>query len=250
MDYSIYLLLLIFLVAVVAGGVDAIAGGGGLVTIPVLLAVGIPPAAAIATNKLGGVAGTLSSTAHFIRIGEINLRHSIIIVPTTFIGAILGGIFLTRIDNGFLYYIVPILLIGFSLYFLFSPDIGALDKKQLISPIGFSCCISPIIGFYDGFFGPGTGTFFCLSLTMLLGFNLVKATAHAKLLNLSSNLAALIFFIIHGSIIWEVGIAMLLGQFIGGYLGARMVVKNGRNLIKIIMTTMAFLISAKIISSR
>ncbi|KAA8995390.1 TSUP family transporter [Affinibrenneria salicis] len=250
MEYSLALILLFFVVAIIAGWVDAIAGGGGLVTIPVMLAAGVPPAAAIATNKLGGVAGTFSASWHFIRTGQIDFRTSAIMIPTTFLGALLGGYLLNRINSEFLTFIIPVLLIGFALYFLFSPGIGELDKKTIIPVSLFAGLPAPLIGFYDGFFGPGTGTFFCLALVLLLGYNLVKSTANAKLLNFSSNLAALIYFISSGSILWQVGIAMLLGQFIGGYLGARMIVKNGKKLIKIIMTIMAFAISAKIMLAR
>jgi len=138
------------------------------------------------------------------------------------------------------------LLIGFSFYFVFSPNVGALDKKRLISVTGFTLLVAPVIGFYDGFFGPGTGAFFCLALVLLQGFNLIRATAHAKLLNLASNLAALLFFIWHGTILWNIGLAMLIGQFIGGNLGARIVVRHGVGLIKIIIVIMACAISLKL----
>lgn len=245
MEFSIQLLLLFFAVAIVAGCVDAIAGGGGLITLPVMLAAGISPAAAIATNKLGGVAGTFSATVHFMRIGQLRFDRSFLMVPATFLGAVLGGLTLTLVDGAFLALLVPFLLIGFSLYFLFSPNIGALDRKHKISMAVFGLTMAPLIGFYDGFFGPGTGTFFCLAFTLLLGFNIVKATAHAKLLNLASNFAALVFFIVKGTILWKVGLAMMLGQFIGGYIGAHLVVRSGKMLIKVIMVVMAVGISVK-----
>ncbi|MGI4848203.1 MAG: TSUP family transporter [Janthinobacterium lividum] len=250
MELTVQLILLFFVVAMVAGCVDAIAGGGGLITIPVLLAAGLPPALAIATNKLGGVAGTFSATMHFVRIGEIKLNRIFYLVPPTFLGAVLGGFALTKIDGSFLALLVPFLLVGFSTYFLFSPNIGTLDKKQKLSLVVFGLTMAPLIGFYDGFFGPGTGTFFCLAFTLLLGFNIVKATAHAKLLNLASNFSALLFFILHGSILWNVGIVMMLGQFIGGYLGARLVVKNGTKLIKGIMVVVAVALSVKMVMYR
>lgn len=246
MEFSLDVLFLFFLAAIVAGCVDAIAGGAGLITIPVMLAAGVPPAAAIATNKLGGVAGCVSSTLHFLRLGQIDLKRSAPMAIACFAGAILGGLLLTRIDSRFLGAIVPALLIGFSAYFLFSPNIGALDKKRLIPASAFALTAAPLIGFYDGFFGPGTGAFYCLALVLLLGFNLIKATAHAKLLNLSSNLAALLFFIWHGAILWEAGLAMMLGQLIGAHIGVRIVVRHGARVIKIIMAIVACAISAKL----
>jgi len=233
-------------VAIVAGGVDAIAGGAGLITIPAMLAFGVPPAAAIATNKLGGVAGTLSATLHFIGRKQIDIRSSWPLAASAFVGSVAGGFALTRIDPAFLAAIVPVLLIGFSVYFVFSPNVGALDKKRLLSVAGFVLLVAPVIGFYDGFFGPGAGAFFCLALVLLAGFNLIRATAHAKLLNLASNLAALLFFIWYGAILWDIGLAMMIGQFIGGNLGARIVVRHGVKLIKIIMVIVACAISLKL----
>jgi len=247
MEISLELFFLFVLVAIVAGGVDAIAGGAGLITIPAMLALGVPPAAAIATNKLGGVAGTLSSTLHFIGTKQIDIKASLPMVVSAFVGAVLGGLALTKIDARFLAAIVPVLLIGFSVYFVFSPNVGALDKKRLISVAGFVLLVAPLIGFYDGFFGPGAGAFFCLALVLLLGFNLIRATAHAKLLNLASNLAALLFFIWHGAILWDIGLAMMFGQFIGGNIGARVVVRHGVKVIKIIMVIVACAISAKLL---
>ncbi len=249
MEVSIELLLLFFAVAIVAGAVDAIAGGAGLITIPTMLAVGVPPAVAVATNKLGGVAGTLSSTLHFVRLGQIQFRQCVPMAAAAFIGAILGGLMLTWVDASFLSTLVPVLLIGFSAYFLFAPKVGELDKQKLISLPLFAGTFAPLVGFYDGFFGPGTGAFFCLGLVLLLGYNMIKATAHAKLLNLSSNLAALLFFIWHGTILWEIGLAMMAGQFIGGNIGARVVVHHGTRVIKIVMAVVACAISAKLMLS-
>jgi len=245
MEISLELFSFFVVVAVIAGCVDAIAGGAGLITIPAMLAFGVPPAAAIATNKLGGVAGTLSATLHFVRKGQIKLRQSLLMVATAFAGAVAGGFLLTRIDGKILAAIVPVLLVIFSVYFIFSPNAGAIDRKNLISCFVFSLLVAPAIGFYDGFFGPGAGAFYCLAFVMLLGFNLIKATAHAKILNLSSNLAALMFFIWYDAILWDIGLAMMLGQFIGGNIGVKIIVRHGVKAIKIIMVIVACAISAK-----
>ena len=247
MEISFPILILFFFIAVLAGCIDAIAGGGGLITIPAMLACGIPPTAAIATNKLGGVAGTFSSTLHFIRIGEVKPRKCMAMMAATFVGAIAGGFLLTRINSAQLAVLIPFLLIGFSAYFLFSPNIGALDSKQVIPVALYTGLIAPSIGFYDGFFGPGTGAFLAISFVLLMGFNIVKATAHAKLLNFCSNLAALIYFIGSGSIMVSLGLSMMCGQFVGGHIGARLVVKNGKNLIKLVMVCVALAVSAKIL---
>jgi len=247
MALSPELFLLLVAIALLAGGVDAVAGGAGLITIPALLALGVPPAAAIATNKLGGVAGTLSATLHFIGKKQIDLRAAWPMAASAFIGSVTGGVALMRIDPHFLAAIVPVLLMGFSAYFIFTSNVGALDKKRLISSFVFAGVIAPVIGFYDGFFGPGSGAFFSLALVLLLGFNLIRATACAKLLNLSSNLAALLFFIWHGAILWDIGLVMMLGQFIGANLGARIVMRHGVRVIKIVIVIVACAISAKLL---
>ena len=244
-----YALIPFFFIAVVAGGVDAVAGGGGLITLPLLLIAGVPPAAAVATNKLGSIGGSLSATLYFIKIGRIPFRSVRLMTCTTFAGAILGGMMLTRVNSECLYAIISALLIGFSLYFLLMPTIGKRDRKGLIGPYLFAVTAAPLIGGYDGFFGPGTGTFFCATLTILRGFSLINATAHAKLLNLSSNSAALCFFLAQGVILWPIGLVLLAGQLIGGYLGAQIAMKHGTTLIKVIMVVMAIAVSLKLLTA-
>ncbi|MDF1762960.1 MAG: TSUP family transporter, partial [Oleibacter sp.] len=159
MTFSIELLTLFFFAAMIAGCIDAIAGGGGLITLPALLICGVSPAQAIATNKVGAVGGSMSSTFHFVRRGHIDLNNAKLMIAASFVGSFLGSMMLTRIDSSFLSVIIPFLLIGFSLYFLFSPNLGALDRKHLISGLVYSLFVASVIGFYDGFFGPGTGAF-------------------------------------------------------------------------------------------
>ncbi|WP_323012006.1 TSUP family transporter [Castellaniella sp.] len=238
---------LLFFASLLAGIIDAIAGGGGLITIPALLAVGLPPGAAIATNKVGGIAGSAAATLHFLRIRQLDLARCRWMMVGTFLGSLFGGIALTLIDSSHLKQIIPVLLIGFALYFLLTPKVGAQDHKERLSVVAYAATVAPLLGFYDGFFGPGVGTFLAISCVTLLGMNLVKATAHAKLLNLCSNLAALIFFALHGNIIWAYGLPMLAGQWIGGTIGARLVVKKGHQLIRILMVVMATVISVKML---
>lgn len=247
MEISFDVALLLFFVAVLAGIVDAIAGGGGLITIPALLAVGLPPGAAIATNKVGGIAGATAATLHFLRMRQIQIRRCRGLMLGAFLGSLAGGIALTRIDSGILRQIIPFLLIGFALYFLLSPRVGIEDRAQRITPAFYAASLAPLIGFYDGFFGPGTGTFLAISCVTLLGFNLVKATAHAKLMNLCSNLASVIFFALHGNIVWAFGLPMLAGQWVGGTIGARLAVTRGQRLIRVLMVVMAVVVSVKML---
>ena len=238
-------LLLLVGIATLAGFIDAIAGGGGLLVLPVLLWAGLTPSQALATNKLQAVFGSFSATVRFIRQGAIDLRSMFRAIIFAFTGSACGTICIQLIDSTALEKLIPILLISFALYFLFSPRVGDDDAKPRISLDLFSFTIAFIIGFYDGFFGPGTGSFFAMAFVMLLGYNLIKATAHAKLLNFTSNLAALIFFILGGQVIWKVGLVMAIGQFFGGYLGAHMVLRHGSSLIKPLLVVISLSITLK-----
>lgn len=241
------LLILLTGIACLAGFIDAIAGGGGLLVLPVLLWVGLTPAQALATNKLQAVFGSFSATIRFIRQGKINLKSMQLPIIMSFLGAACGTILIQKFETESLEKLIPILLIGFALYFLFSPRVGDQDTKPRISLNIFSFTAAFLIGFYDGFFGPGTGSFFAMAFVMLLGYNLINATANAKLLNFISNLAALIFFIAGGNVIWIIGLSMAVGQIIGAYFGAHMVIHHGARLIKPLLVTTSLAITLKIL---
>src|SRR5699024_211412 len=132
-------------------------------------------------------------------------------------------------------------------YFLLTPQLGQLESERRLSPFLFGLLVGLSIGFYDGFLGPGTGSFFCLAYILLAGLTLTKATAHAKVLNFTSNVAALLFFIISGQVVWLVGLTMLLGQLIGARLGAGMVLNRGQRLIRPMMIFMSIVMSLKLL---
>lgn len=245
MEFAIELLVLLFFVALIAGWVDAVAGGGGLITVPVLLLIGIPPAAAIATNKLQGSFGTFTAALYFWRQGAVNVRENVLPLLTVCIGSILGGWVLTRIDASYLSFLVPVLLIFTGIYFLFFA--GDLDdsREPRMSPDRFNTTVSPALGFYDGFFGPGTGSFMATAFVSLRGLPIRQATAHAKLFNFVSNLAALIYFVFFGQIIWLAGAAMIGGQIVGSYLGARIALNAGAKLIRPVTIMVCFAMSCR-----
>ncbi|WP_024870680.1 TSUP family transporter [Tolumonas lignilytica] len=247
MDFEIYTLILFFVCGIAAGFIDSIAGGGGLLTVPALLSAGIPPAYALATNKLQSSFGSFSASFYFLRHGYIDLkliRNGIIF---TFIGSACGTLAVQQIDPSVLKQAIPFMLIGFALYFIFSPRIGDEDRQQQINFFLFSLIFGGGIGFYDGFFGPGTGSFFAIAFVAMAGFNLSKATAYSKLLNFTSNIAALIFFMLGGKILWQVGIVMGAGQFVGARLGSRMVIKKGSKIIRPLLVTMSLIMSARLL---
>ncbi|AWS52075.1 MULTISPECIES: TSUP family transporter [Providencia] len=238
---------LLFFVALFAGFIDSIAGGGGLLTIPALLSVGITPVEALATNKLQAVGGSFSSTLYFVRRKAIDLREQLFPFIMTMIGAMLGAIVIQMIDTAFLKQLLPILVICVGLYFLLTPSIGVQDRQQRISMPFFGVAIGMTLGFYDGAFGPGTGSFLALGYVLLLGYNLAKATAHAKLLNFASNFGSLVFFIIGGHVLWALGFVMLIGQMVGARLGARLVLTKGQKLIRPMIVVISLLMSIKLL---
>lgn len=245
MEFAVETLVLLFFVALIAGWVDAVAGGGGLITIPVLLLVGVSPAAAIATNKLQGSFGTFTAAVYFVRKGAVSVKGNVGPLIAVCIGSILGGWVLTRIDASYLNFLVPVLLILTGLYYLFFADNLDESREPRLSPSVFNSTVAPALGFYDGFFGPGTGSFMATSFVLLRGFAIRQATAHAKLFNFASNIAALSYFIFFGQIAWLAGVAMIGGQILGAYLGARTALDAGAKLIRPITIIVCFAMSCR-----
>jgi hypothetical protein len=237
------LLALLVLVAGLAGCIDAIAGGGGLLTLPALLWAGLPPVAALATNKLQGSFGTASATLRFLRHGAIDLRGLGPAALLAFAGSAGGSWLVGRIDPGALAHLLPALLVAFALYFLLSPRVGDLPSRRRLGLAAFGVLAGAGIGFYDGFFGPGTGSFFALAFVALLGCDLRQATAGSKLLNFASNLAALLVFAAGGHVVWTVGLAMAVGQWVGASVGAHLVIRHGARLVRPLLVAVSLLLS-------
>ena len=247
LSLSLDLLLFLFGVATVAGFVDSIAGGGGLIAMPALLSVGLSPVQALATNKLQGTGGTLSASYYFITRGAVNLKEMKLPILMTFIGSALGTILVQMIDASTLKQIIPFLLVGIVLYFLFSPSVGDQEGNQKVSLSMFAFTAGAVIGFYDGFFGPGTGSFFAAAFVSLMGYSITKATAHTKILNCTSNLSSLLFFILGGNVVWVAGLVMMVGQVIGARLGSKVVLSNGKRLIRPMIVVVSLVMTAKVL---
>lgn len=240
MTLTFDLIALLFAIALLAGFVDAIAGGGGLLTLPALLLTGMSPISALATNKLQASAGSLSASLTMIKKGIAHPKHIKTALILAFIGSAIGTILVQLSPPEFLKIAIPVVVGAMGLYTLFSPNLGAVKREPKLSYIAWQRGVVPAIGFYDGYFGPGTGTFFSLSGVVGRGMDLVTATGNAKLLNFATNFASLIFFIIGGQVVWAIGLVMIVGQVIGAILGATMVVKAGANFIRPVIVLMCF----------
>ncbi len=225
---------LVFLVvaAFVGGFVDSIAGGGGLITLPALLISGVPPVTAVATNKLQSTFGSAMASYRYWRAGLVDWRDLKISGFATLVGAALGGYALRWIDPVLLARAIPILLIGIALYFAFGPKASDQDSKARLSPLAFALIVAAPIGFYDGMLGPGTGSFFAIGFVALAGYGLLKATANTKVLNFISNISGLIVYIVHGDVIYSLGLLMAIGQTAGAQLGSTTAITHGSKIIR------------------
>lgn len=246
-DLSIILSLTV--VAMVAGFFDAIAGGGGLITLPALLIAGIDPLAALATNKLQAASATVSATVAFARKGIIEWRTGWPMAVMALCGGALGALSISLVPRAKLEAIVPILLIAVAIYFALTPKLDNDQKKAKISLLVFSVTIAPLVGFYDGVFGPGVGSFFMVAFVLLMGQGILRAVSNSKLLNASSNIGALIIFSIKGTIILPIALCMAAGAFIGAQLGARCAVRFGPRIIKPLLIIVCCIMAAKLLIS-
>lgn len=207
---------------------------------------GIPPSSALATNKLQGSAGTLTATLFFVKNGSINLNELKLPIAFTFVGSLVGSWLILKIDSSTLVKVIPFLLIGIGLYFIFSPTLNDHDRENKLSAISFSVLVCTALGFYDGFFGPGTGSIMALCFLHCLGYGLSKATANAKVLNFVSNISSLFYFILFGDIFWEAGLLMIIGQVIGAQAAAHMIMKKGSKIIKPVVVCVCFFMSVNL----
>ncbi len=242
-----YLLPVLFMTGLIAGTIDAIAGGGGLICIPMLLGVGIPPHLTLGTNKFQSLFGTAVATFSYYRKGWLNHRDLWCGLAFSLCGAILGALASEILSTGILKKIIPILLFLVLIYTLFSPKLGDKDTMPKMSENLFYAVFGTLLGFYDGFLGPGTGSFWVFLLIYFLGFRLTKATAYTKAFNLNTNITAAICFALGNNIDYRIAICMAAGQIIGGKLGAALAINNGAEFIRpvfliMVVVTMATLI--------
>jgi uncharacterized membrane protein YfcA len=248
MDISLWTLTLLTLAAFFAGLVDTIAGGGGLIALPAILAAGLPPSIALGTNKFQATCGVAMATFRFWQKGHLNIRRCWLGILFCLIGASVGTVLVLCINDQWLTKALPILLFGVLLYSIFSPRLSPEDTHPRMKPFLFLMSAGLLLGFYDGFLGPGTGSFWVVALMFFLGFNMQKATIHAKLYNFISNAVALIWFICAGKVFYSIAICMAVGQMAGAYVGAHLVMVKGIKLIRpvfIVMVTVMLIVLVK-----
>ena len=220
-ENTVYIIL--FCVAFFASLIDSIAGGGGLLTTPSMLLVGISPLNVLATNKFQSCFGTFTSTYNYYKNGLLVDNKKILYFVLSFVGSSIGTLLVSRISNDTLESIIPILLIGAAVFFITNKGLSEVKTNEKLL-ILFNLFIFAI-GFYDGFFGPGTGSFFVLTFILIKGANIMQSTAITKLLNFASNFAAFIIFALQGYVIWYLGLVMAVAQIAGAFTGSRFAIR-------------------------
>lgn len=229
---SLWLYPVLFLAAFVGGLIDSIAGGGGLITLPIALAVGMPPKVALGTNKFQASFGSFTATYYYVRHKVVTLSEVRFGIVFTLVGAALGAWSVQQIDSSILNQLIPFLLLIIVIYTLVTPKFGDVDRRPRISVNAFYCIAGMSLGFYDGFFGPGVGAFWAMAIVFWLGSNLTKATGITKVMNFTSNIVSCLLFLAGGYVWFVSGLTMAAGQIIGARIGSRMVIKKGTPFIR------------------
>jgi len=233
-----------------AGFVDAVAGGGGLIGIPALLAAGVPPIAAIATNKVQSIVGTTIAAVTYWRKGFVSLPEIGIAIAVAVVASFAGGFTVKQIDVGFLQTAVPVALIVVALYFLLGPRLNDEGRQSRLPFALFVPVMAAVLGFYDGLFGPGTGSFMMAGFVALFGLGVTHATGNTKVINLASNGGALLLFVLAGDVVWPAAAAMAVGQLAGGYLGALTGIRFGAKIIRPLVVAISIAMAIKLLFFR
>lgn len=243
MELGLGATLLLSLVSLIAGMIDAIAGGGGLLTLPALLHAGLPPHLALATSKGQSVFGSGAAMIRFARAGHLRWRRCAASFAAGFSGSLVGATLVTLIDPSALKPLLIVLLLAAAVLVMIPRPTNSKRPERVI---GTAMGIAVAVGFYDGFFGPGCGTLLIIGFVWLLGDDPVAASGNAKVVNFASNLAALALFASKGLVLWHIALPMALGQFIGGSIGAQFVITRGAAVVRRAAATVALAMVCKL----
>jgi uncharacterized membrane protein YfcA len=234
---EIHILILLCIAAFLAGFVDAIVGGGGLIQTPVamILLPNLAVATIIGSLKIPAFSGTSFAAYQYLKKVRMNWKLLFVMAIVAFAAAFLGSNLLTKVSNEFMKPLLLVVLSLIAVYTFIKKDFGSHQVKQHSTKNQFFLVvlISIIIGFYDGFIGPGTGSFFVLAFVSVLGFDFLHASANAKMVNLATNFGSICLFVLKGKIIWAIALPMAVCNAIGGWTGAKLAIKKGNGFIRI-----------------
>ena len=230
----------LFVFAFLAGLIDSIVGGGGLIQLPALLIFlpQYPLATVFGTNKLVSITGTGMAAVQYSRHIKIPWRTALLTAAAAFCCSFLGAGVVSLIDSRYLRPFIIILLLVIAVYIYFKKDFGELQTLKLTpgKQLVFGLAAGAVIGFYDGFFGPGTGSFFVLAFAFigLFGYTFLTATASAKVVNFATNLAAILFFLFNGSILFQIALPMMVFNILGAFIGTRLAILKGNRFVRLL----------------
>lgn len=239
--------LLLLLVTFIAGFIDAIAGGGGLIVVPALMLAGLSPAQALATNKVQAVFGVCTAAVSYARLGLIEPRRQLVPVAICFAFGLAGAGLVTIIPTEALHRLLPVVMIGLALFFMLRKGLDDTDRVARMRPAVFALTVAPLIALYDGLFGPGTGSFFVIGLVTLAGYGMLRATAGSKLLNAGSNLGSLTGFALMGEPQWALGLLLAVAAVGGATLGAHAAALVGARLIRPLLVVTSSAMALKLL---
>lgn len=243
------MLVFVVLAAFGAGWIDAVVGGGGLLQLPALLLIpGIAPVQALATNKLASVFGTATSSVTYYRRAKPDIRTALPMAGIALAGSFGGAAVATVLPPAAFKPIIVVALLAVAIFTVFKPEMGAATKLRFAGHKHhiMAGAAGLVIGFYDGMIGPGTGTFLVITLVALMGYDFLQASAKAKIVNLATNIGALLLFIPHGSVLWVLGGILAVANVAGSYLGSRMAVARGAKFIRVVFLVVVVALIGKL----
>ena len=250
MNALVRMLLIVCPLVFLGGLIDAVAGGGGLITLPAYLLAGLPAHIASGTNKCGNVFGTLLSTGRFLKRGDVHIPSAVAGAVGALAGAWAGAKLNLIMPEQMLYYVMIAVVPVMAVFLLLKRDFGQEDRSGELSRgqlMAMALGIGLVIGGYDGFFGPGAGTFLMLAFTGLCRFDLLTASGNTKVANSASNLASLVTFALAGKVMWSVGIPAALCGIAGNYVGSGLALKGGAKVIRPMFFVVLALLLARLI---
>lgn len=233
----------------IAAAVDSIAGGGGLISLPAILAAGVPPHLALGTNKFASTSASLTSTVKFALSGRIDFKLVLWQLPCTALGAALGVRTALAMDERVLSALIVAMVLAVAVYTVLKKDFGSMGRFRGHSRAGHAAgmAFALVLGFYDGFFGPGTGSFLIFLFIGVYGYDFVGAAANGKILNFASNAMSLALFVAGGKVVYAAAAPMALAMVAGAWVGTRIAIRNGAKVIKPIFVVIALALCVKLV---
>ena len=246
LPFDILILVLLAVAGAFAGFVDSIVGGGGLISVPAMLLTNLPPSMALGSNKLSSIFGAGSASITFLRNHMVDFSLVRKLPPFTFIGSMLGTLAVVSLPPLYVKPIIIVLLVGVTLFVVFKKDWGEVNRTSQVAGRALYMAFALGIGIYDGFIGPGTGTFLIMGF-IFTGFDFLHASANAKILNFTSNLASLLVFLYLGHVNIKYGLATGAGQIIGAYLGSHLAIAKGSSLVRVVFLSVTTVMLLKLV---